>query len=127
MNARIKVSLEKIHHKGLVSHIIDEQVQSSEKFTQKQWLELIILVLFFLAIMGFRNYTSIPVYVNGILSQIQVILSIYIAVKFLHQGFAIGVVLNVLNIIVIFLAILVTHNLTAVTGLVVSFFTLFQF
>ncbi len=97
------------------------QGQRSKK---RENLIFILCILAYLGLMCSLTFPHIPNAGKGIIAQFEVLLSIYLALRFSKKGFRAGVFLNSANIVLIVFTIVFVENTNAVTGIVVNIFTI---
>lgn len=108
---------------NIFDRYLDKKVQEEGK-RSGYWGKIIICIVFYTAIMILQASANLPVSINGILSQLEAIISVFLAVNFIRTGFFVGLFLNIINVIAILLAVSLLHNTTAITGLIVALFTM---
>lgn len=97
---------------------------SEQNKQSKRWIMLVVCIVFYIAIIFLQALANFSNTLNGILSQLQVIISVYLAVSFSRPGYLAGLVLNTINLLAIFMAVFFSHNIEAVTGFIVSLSTI---
>jgi two-component sensor histidine kinase len=108
-------------------HIFNRSINRNaleQKKQSVQWGMIVICVAFYIAIMLIQALASLPNSMNGILSQLQVIISVYLAISYAWPGYLAGLVLNILNLMAIIMAVFLTHNFGPITGFIVSLSTI---
>jgi diguanylate cyclase (GGDEF)-like protein len=109
---------------SLFDQYLDKKVLEQGESSSAQWTKIVVCILLYLAIMLVLASQRIPTNISGILTQIQAIISVYLAISIVRMGFYVGLALNIINVIGILLAVLLAHNTTALTGMVVTLSTL---
>jgi diguanylate cyclase (GGDEF)-like protein len=109
---------------NFIDHYLVTRVYQQAERSSAQWAKLVIGVILYLLIMLLQATHYLPEYINGIFSQLQAIISVFLALYIVKEGFYVGAALNIINVIAISMAIVVAHQTSAITGLIVAVFTL---
>jgi diguanylate cyclase (GGDEF)-like protein len=108
---------------SILDQFLDARVQES-KSRARESTAFTLCILVYLGLMSSLTFPEIPNVLKGITAQFEVLLSIYMALSFSRRGFWAGILLNIGNIILIFLSIIFVKNENAVTGIVVNIFAI---
>lgn len=111
-------------HVNVLEKFIAQSAHQRGQRSSFPWVRVVVCVALYLLVMRIQATQDIPDYVNGILAQIQAILSLYLALSVLRTGFFVALGLNVFNLGSIFIAVVLMHKTSAVTGLIVVGFNL---
>jgi diguanylate cyclase (GGDEF)-like protein len=108
---------------NFLDHYLDQKVQ--EKGSRSaQWIKISLCIILYLGIMAFQASPNTSTDFNGILSQVQAVISIYLAINFIRTGFIVGLALNIANVLSTIMGIFIAHNSSAFTGMIVAFSTM---
>jgi two-component sensor histidine kinase len=116
----------KLEHKDrddILIHYPDEKTQK-QNGRPTPWGKIIFCIAVYLGIIYLQAIGIFQTTVNGILAQVLVLISVYLAASCGRAGFFVGLSLNVINLIAILLAVLIDHKAEAITGLAVNIFTI---
>lgn len=109
---------------NFLNQYLDKRVLEKTKKAPANWVINLFCILLYLTIMFIQGNVIIADYVNGILSQLGAIITVYLVIKLNRLGYFTGLLLNTVNLISILIAVLQLNKTTAITGLIVVIFTM---
>lgn len=107
----------------ILNHDPDEKTQTPQG-RPVLWVTIVFCIVAYLGIIYLQAIGIFQTTANGILAQLLVIISIYLAANGGRHGFFAALSLNAVNLVSILLAVLLDHKTEALTGLVVNIFTI---
>ncbi|MCE1253703.1 MAG: hypothetical protein LWX83_09170, partial [Anaerolineae bacterium] len=104
---------------NLLNHFLESIENESDTLTESWTGIAFFVVLYFICVI-----IQTPENVRGIIAQLESIITIILVLRFPRKGFLIGVLLIIINIVFIAVIVFISHNLNAITGIVVALLNL---